>query len=124
MKTILVLCASGALGTLARYSLSGLVYRIFGSRFPYGTLAVNLLGCLLLGFLATLAEVRLALTPSMRLFLMIGFCGAFTTFSTLIYESFNLIRDGQTVSAFMNLMITVILGFMLFRVGMLIGELI
>ena len=124
MKTILILGLSGALGTLARYSLSGLVYRIFGSRFPYGTMAVNLLGCLVLGFLAALAEVRLSLTPQARLFLMIGFCGAFTTFSTLIYESFNLIRDGQTVSAFLNLMVTVILGFMLFRVGMLIGEVI
>ncbi len=124
MKTVLILCLSGALGTLARYSLSGLVYRVFGSRFPYGTLAVNLLGCLFLGFLAALAEVRLTLTPQARLFLMIGFCGAFTTFSTLIYETFNLIRDGQTVSAFLNLMVTVILGFMLFRVGMLAGELI
>ncbi|MBN1940469.1 MAG: CrcB family protein, partial [Candidatus Aminicenantes bacterium] len=75
-----------------------------------------------LGFLAALAEVRLTLTPQARLFLMIGFCGAFTTFSTLIYETFNLIRDGQTFSAFLNLMITVILGFMLFRVGMLVGE--
>ncbi|MBN1939156.1 MAG: CrcB family protein, partial [Candidatus Aminicenantes bacterium] len=76
MKTILILCVSGALGTLARYSLSGLVYRLFGSRFPYGTMAVNLLGCLVLGFLAALAEVRLTLTPQARLFLMIGFCGA------------------------------------------------
>jgi len=124
MKTVLILAASGAIGTLARYSLSGLVYRVFGSRFPHGTLAVNLIGCFLLGFLAALAEVRFMLTPSMRLFLMIGFCGAFTTFSTLIYETFHLIRDGQTVSAFLNLVITVILGFILFRTGMLIGELI
>jgi len=124
VKTILILGFSGALGTLARYSLSGFVYRVFGSRFPYGTMVVNLLGCLFLGFLASLAEVRLSLTPQARLFLMIGFCGAFTTFSTLIYETFNLIRDGQTVSAFLNLMVTVILGFMLFRVGMLIGEIV
>jgi len=124
MKTILILCLSGAIGTVSRYAVSGMVYRIFGSRFPHGTLAVNLLGCLILGFLAVLAEVRLVLTPPMRLFLMIGFCGAFTTFSTLIYETFNLIRDGQSLQAFLNLAVTLVFGFAFFRAGMWIGEII
>lgn len=124
MKTILVLCLSGAAGTVSRYALSGFVYRVFGSRFPHGTLAVNLLGCLILGFLAALAEIRLVLAPPLRLFLMIGFCGAFTTFSTLIYESYNLIRSGQSFLAFLNLAVTLVFGFALFRIGMWIGEVI
>ncbi|MFA4984812.1 MAG: fluoride efflux transporter CrcB [Candidatus Omnitrophota bacterium] len=76
------LIIGGAAGASARYLLSGAVYRLAGTGFPYGTLAVNSAGCFILGFLATLAEKKFILGPQARLLLMVGFCGAFTTFST------------------------------------------
>ena len=74
------LIIGGVAGTAARYLLSGAVYQIFGTSFPYGTLAVNLIGCFAIGFLAALAEDKFLLGPNMRILLMVGFCGAFTTF--------------------------------------------
>lgn len=107
---------------MARYFLSGAVYRFMGTGFPYGTLAVNTAGCFILGLLAALADKKFILGPDARLLLMIGFCGAFTTFSTLIFESDNLVRNGQVMRAFSNILLSVILGFILFRAGSLLGE--
>ena len=120
----LSLALGGLAGTFARYALAGVVYRIFGTDFPYGTLAVNLSGCFLIGFLATLADEKFLLGPNLRLLLMIGFCGAFTTFSTFILETFNLMRDGEMLRAFMNVLVSVIAGFFIFWIGMLIAKLI
>jgi len=118
------LIIGGALGTTARYVLSGMIYTWAGSSFPYGTMIVNLLGCFLLGFLAVVSEEKFMLGPETRLLLMVGFCGAFTTFSTFIMETANLIRDGETVHAFLNLFLSVVIGFVVFRMGILIGEII
>lgn len=107
---------------MARYLLGGAVYRLLGTGFPYGTLVVNVSGCFILGILAALADKKFILGPDARVLLMIGFCGAFTTFSTLIFESDNLARNGQMIRAFSNILVSVILGFILFRVGGLLGE--
>lgn len=109
---------------MARYFLAGAVYRICGTGFPYGTLVVNLSGCFILGFLASLAEKKFVLNADLRLLLMIGFCGAFTTFSTFIFETDSLLKNGQAARAFTNIFASVIFGFILFRVGSLIGEVI
>ena len=122
MLKLLNLIIGGAVGTVARYLLGGAVYRLMGTGFPYGTLIVNVSGCFILGFLASLADKKFILGPDARLLLMIGFCGAFTTFSTLIFESDSLVRNGQTMRAFTNIFVSVILGFILFRVGGLLGE--
>jgi len=116
------LVIGGALGTVARYALAGVVYGAAGTRFPYGTLAVNLLGCAVLGFLSTVAEKKFVFGSDVRVLLMIGFCGAFTTFSTFIFETNGLIRDGQSMKAFMNVAVSVVAGFILFRLGILLGE--
>lgn len=116
------LVIGGAIGTVSRYFLAGFVYRIFGAGFPFGTLAVNLSGCLLIGFLAGIAEKRLILGADVRTFLMIGFCGAFTTFSTLIFETDSLIKDGEIMRASMNILLSVVFGFLLFRFGAFIAE--
>ena len=118
------LVIGGAAGTIARYLLAGVVYRFTGTGFPYGTLVVNISGCFILGFLASLSDKKFMLGPDARLLLMIGFCGAFTTFSSLIFETDNLVRDGQAIRAFTNIFASVILGFVLFRVGTFIGEII
>lgn len=116
------LIAGGVLGTLARYAGSGAVYRMMGERFPYGTLAINLLGCFLIGLFFSLSENRGALSPNARLFLMTGFCGAFTTFSTFMLETHQLLRDGQNFLAFANIAVSILAGFLFFRVGTFLGQ--
>lgn len=122
MAKFILLVISGALGTLSRYLLAGTVYRVFGTQFPYGTLVVNLTGCFIIGFLASLAEKKFLLGPHLRIFLMIGFCGAFTTFSTFIFETDNLIKDGQISRALINVSLSLIVGFILFRIGSFLAE--
>ncbi|MDD5097781.1 MAG: fluoride efflux transporter CrcB [Candidatus Omnitrophica bacterium] len=122
MMKLLNLIIGGAVGTVARYALGGAVYRLMGTSFPYGTLVVNVSGCFILGFLASLSDKKFILGPDARLLLMIGFCGAFTTFSTLIFESDVLVKNGQPMRAFTNIFISVVLGFILFRIGGLLGE--
>jgi len=116
------LAAGGILGTFARYFLSGAVHRAFGPAFPLGTLVVNLVGCFAIGFLAVLAEEKFLLGPTARVFLMIGFCGAFTTFSTFILETSNLTKDGESLYALMNIVLSVILGFLVFRLGVMLAR--
>jgi len=118
------LAIGSMIGGYARYFLAGFVYQIFGAAFPYGTLVVNLIGCFLIGFLNTLAEEKFLLNPNARILLMIGFCGAFTTFSTFMLETGNLIRDGETIRAFLNVFGSFVLGFIMFRFGIFLGELI
>ncbi len=122
MSKFVLLAIGGITGTIARYALAGSVSEAFGAGFPYGTLAVNILGCFIIGFLAAISESKFLLGPNLRLLLMIGFCGAFTTFSTLILETSNLIKGGETMRAFMNILLSVIIGFIVFRIGVLIGD--
>ena len=117
------LVTGGVAGTVARYALSGFVYRFSGTDFPYGTLAVNLAGCLVIGFLSSLSEEKFLLGPNARLLLMAGFCGAFTTFSTFMLETGNLIRAGEMLRAFANVAVSVLAGFVLFRLGIFLAEL-
>jgi fluoride exporter len=119
---VLNLVIGGTAGTIARYALAGFVYRIMGTDFPYGTMIVNLSGCFLIGFLASISENKFMLDPNTRVLLMIGFCGAYTTFSTLIFESNNLLKDGEMVRAFLNILVSVIVGLIVFRFGSLLGE--
>lgn len=105
------------IGGYARYALAGGVHRITGFSFPYGTLIVNLLGCFLIGLLNALAEYKLALGTQCRVLLMTGFCGAFTTFSTFVLESMNLVKDGEWLRAAANLGGSVLLGCLAFIVA-------
>ena len=101
----------GFAGSVARYWLSGLVYRWLDSTWlPWGTLAVNILGCLLIGLLAGLADVRQLLSAQSRLLLMVGFLGGFTTFSTFGYELFTVAREGQVGLALLNMGLHIVLG--------------
>ena len=120
MKWI-ALIAGGILGTLARYVLSGVISNSFGTSFPYGTLTVNLIGCFLIGFFAALSGNKSWLNPEAALFLMTGFCGAFTTFSTFMLETSDLIKVGESFRAFLNIALSVILGFFVFRIGVLLA---
>ncbi len=117
MSKWVMLVVGSTFGGVARYLLAGASYRMLGTSFPYGTLFVNLLGCFLIGLLDGLAAERFALTPEQRMLLMIGFCGAFTTFSTFLLETSNLLKDGDVLRAFTNVTASVIIGLLLLRCG-------
>lgn len=106
-------------GGAARYLLAGSVYSALGTNFPYGTLVINLSGCLAIGILDALAEDKLLLGPEARLLLMVGFCGAYTTFSTLILETDHLLRDGEWARAAINAGGSLTLGLIAFRLGLM-----
>jgi fluoride exporter len=100
----------GAIGSMMRYGLSGVVAHVTGGSFPYGTMFVNVTGAVLIGILASLAapESRFFLPVSARLFLMTGICGGYTTFSTFSLETFNLLRDGEFLPALANMLLSVV----------------
>ena len=116
------LAAGGLAGTFARYIVSGAVHRALGPTFPYGTLLVNTVGCFLIGVFAALAEEKFVLGPEARVLLMAGFCGAFTTFSTFILETANLMRTGAGASAFLNISVSLAAGFLAMRLGFIAAE--
>lgn len=124
MSTWTSLAAGSLAGGFARYLLAGVVYRAAGTGFPYGTFVVNGAGCLLIGMFDCLATERFALSPSARVLLMTGFCGAFTTFSTLILETANLMKGGEFPRAMLNAVGSLIVGLILFRLGTSLGRLI
>jgi len=102
LSKILLVGLGGFLGAVARYGLAGLVQDHVGASFPAGTLAVNLLGCLLMGGLMFVVSERQLLSPESRLLLLIGLLGSFTTLSTVGYETFDLLREGQLAMAVLN----------------------
>jgi len=108
---LLLVGVGGFLGAVGRFALSGLTYRLGApDDFPWGTLLVNVAGCLLIGFLAGLMELRQQLGPSQRLFLLIGVLGGFTTFSTFAYETLELAHASEMARALANVGAHVLLG--------------
>ncbi|MBN1448477.1 MAG: fluoride efflux transporter CrcB [Bacteroidetes bacterium] len=123
-EMILAVGAGGGIGAALRYLASGVVYRWTGEGFPYGTLAVNILGSLFLGFIVQVAESRTGPGPVMKMFLTVGLCGGFTTFSTFSLETWKLLTEGSYLAATGNAVLSVL--FCLFGIwfGMLIAKLI
>jgi CrcB protein len=107
---LLVVGLGGFVGAILRYTVSGFVQNVSGSiSFPYGTLAVNILGCLLIGMLAQIVDSRNVLSADVRLFIFIGLLGAFTTYSTFGHETLGLLRDGRIGLALINVGLQVVL---------------
>lgn len=109
MRLILAVGMGGFVGAVARYLVGGWVQRLLPAAFPYGTLAVNLLGSLALGAVFELGTARGALAPELRLVLGVGVMGAFTTFSTFSLETFNLLREGSLMLAGVNVAANLVL---------------
>lgn len=104
MTNILLIGTGGFIGSVLRYMVSGYVQQATKSiGFPYGTLAVNIIGCFIIGFLAQLVESHGVFTSESRLFVFVGLLGGFTTFSSFGNETLNLARDSQLVNALANI---------------------
>ena len=115
----------GALGSVARFWLSGLIAERYAHVFPWNTLAVNVTGSLVIGFLAALAEPegRSLASPAFRQFFMVGLCGGYTTFSSFSLQTLNLLRDREWLYASGNMFLSVILCLLAVWLGYILGAL-
>jgi fluoride exporter len=105
MMKLIIIGIGGFIGSVSRYLLSGFVQGLSKSiSFPYGTFAVNLVGCFFIGLFAHLSDSRGLFSDSSRAFVFIGLLGGFTTFSAFSNETFNLLHDGETSLAFLNIL--------------------
>jgi fluoride exporter len=108
MTRLLWICLGGALGTGARYLLAGWTLKVLGSSFPFGTLAVNLVGSTLLAGLMVVGTETSAMSPTLRLALTTGVMGGFTTYSTFSYETMKYIQEDAWAWGFLNILVTVV----------------
>jgi CrcB protein len=122
VNRILLIALAGALGTLARYGLGGLVQRSLGSGFPWGTFAVNVIGCFLFGCVWALAEERFVISSETRFIVLVGFMGAFTTFSTFVFESRQLVAQAEWFAAALNIVGQVAGGIAALVLGLIVGR--
>jgi fluoride exporter len=117
------LCLAGAAGTLARYGLAGVAQRIGGAAFPWGTFAVNMAGCFLVGLLWVLLVEKYMVSSAIRTVIFVGFMGAFTTFSAFALETGELLRSSGYLYAAANVVCQNVLGIALLFTGAALGRL-
>lgn len=122
--TLLLVGVGGFLGAVARYAVDGVLSRATGGVFPYGTLVVNVSGSFLVGLVYALAIERVALGADVRAPVMIGFIGAYTTFSTWMLESWRLAEGGALIAAALNIGGSVVLGVVAVFAGLVVGRLV
>jgi CrcB protein len=123
VREVVFLAIAGALGTLSRYGLCGLTQKLTGAGFPYGTLLVNVLGCLIIGFIMQIGLNTDFMSKSLRLAITLGFLGAFTTFSTFSYETVTYIQNGAWLHAAANIAMNLVLCIIATLLGMAAGRL-
>ena len=124
MKILFLIAFAGAVGAVSRYVLSGWTDRLLGDSFPYGTLAVNLLGCFLLGTVQQVGEITDLISQETRVVIAIGFLGALTTFSTFGYETLRQLEDGNWIAVFGNVAAHLLLGLLAVWAGLTLARLI
>lgn len=122
MRQVLAIAAGGAVGSLLRFWMSNWVHSFADRSFPYGTLAVNVLGCLIMGFLFVLFIDRLSDNTVLRAGILIGVLGGFTTFSSFSIETFNLIEQGAWVKALANMSGSLVLCISATWIGVILGR--
>ena len=122
MSQLVYIAAGGATGALMRYWMSSGIYAILGRGFPYGTLTVNVVGSLLMGFCYVFMIERMDVSAEWRAALMIGLLGAFTTFSTFSIETLNLLESGEQLKAALNILLSVTLCIIGCWLGMIVGR--
>lgn len=122
MKILLIIFFGGGLGSLARYAVNRWVAALITSSFPYGTFLVNITGCFLIGFLIFYTEHMGSSAINWRLFLVTGFCGGYTTFSTFSWENVQLVTDQQIFTVLLYTLCSIVLGFLATYMGILIAR--
>jgi fluoride exporter len=123
VKNLIIIMLGGSLGAVSRYLIGLMAARAWGVNFPWGTLIVNMAGCFLIGLIFALVDSVRLLTPSVRLFLITGFLGALTTFSSFSLETTNAVRAGLTFQPIMNILLNNLGGFGLTFLGYWLGSL-
>ncbi|MEW8639378.1 MAG: fluoride efflux transporter CrcB [Candidatus Thiodiazotropha endolucinida] len=122
LNQLIAIAFGGAVGALFRFWVSSGIYSLLGRGFPYGTLVVNVLGSLVMGFLYVLLLERTTVSPEMRGALLIGFLGAFTTFSTFSIETLNLLEQAELLKAGLNILVSVIACVLACWFGLAVGR--
>lgn len=122
MANILIIGIGGFLGAIARYGVALWIGQRWGRSFPIGTFVINVTGSFLIGLLMTLFTERFMVNPQWRLMLVVGFLGAYTTFSTFEYETGALLKDGEWVIAMLNVVLSVIAGFIALKLGEVLAK--
>ena len=112
----------GFFGAVARYGVALWIGRQWGRSFPLGTFVINVSGSFLIGLLMSLLTERFMVNPQWRLLFVVGFLGAFTTFSTFEYETGALLKDGEWLIAMLNITLSVVVGFMALKLGEVIAK--
>lgn len=123
MRTILLIALGGGLGSVFRYLTSQFVNRYFQLYFPYATFATNILGCFLIGLFLGLLEKHDAAHPNLKFFLVTGFCGGYTTFSTFSNENIQLFNANQSGTAFLYIGLSIVLGLAATWAGLMVSKL-
>lgn len=108
MNNILAVFIGGGLGSIVRYGISGFTMEKFKTIFPIATLASNILSCIILAATIAFLSQRTDMNPTWKMFIITGFCGGFSTFSTFSYETVELIRNGNNMYAIANILLSVI----------------
>lgn len=122
MTDYLIIGLGGFLGANARYLVGGWAAKMYGSTFPYGTFLINVTGSFFIGFVLTLITDRFSAPPSTRLFFIVGFTGAYTTFSTYMFESISLIQQRAYLAAIVYALGSVVVGLVAVTAGVIAGR--
>ena len=122
MTKYLMVAMGGALGSVLRFWVGGYVSNRLGTRFPYGTFVINVTASFLIGFILTLLAERTHWSPNWRYLIPIGFIGGYSTFSTFEYESFRVFQDGELLITGLNVVLSVVLGFLAVWLGVITGR--
>jgi fluoride exporter len=122
MTKYLMVAIGGALGSVLRFWVGGFVSNRMGARFPYGTFIINVTASFLVGLILTLLAERTHWSPNWRYFIPIGFIGGYSTFSTFEYETFRSFQDGEILMAGLNIVLSVIVGFVSVWLGVITGR--